>query len=103
MAAGLGWGSPCFPMRLFVCFFFLKQIILFLAVVGLHWCLGFSAGAANRGCSPVVCGLLLWSTDSVGHAGFRSCDSQALEYRLNSCGSHGLVAPQHVASSGTRN
>ena len=100
MAAGLGWGVSLFPHEavcLFLFFFFfnisflLKKIILFLAVVGLHWCLGFSAGAAGRGCSPVVCGGFSCGAQTLGHAGFRSCGSQALEYRLNSCGSHGLV------------
>ena len=33
--------------------------------------------------------------------GLRSCSSQALERRLNSCGCRGLVAPQRVGSSQT--
>ena len=51
-----------------------------MAVLGLHWCVGFFLG--------VVCG------------GF-SCCSQALEHRLNSYGT-GLIPPQRVGSAWNR-
>ena len=54
--------------------------------------MGFSLVVASRGYSPAaVCGLLtavaslLWSMGS-RPVGFSSCSSEALEHRLNSCG-----------------
>ena len=43
--------------------------------------------------------LSLWSTGSRTHS---SCSSRGLELRLSSCGCMGLVAPEHVKSSWTR-
>ena len=75
-------------------------ISLFLAVLGLHGC-GFSLVAANWGsiCSSCATWLLTvvaslieehgllgtWAS-VVAACGLSSCCSQALEHRLNSCG-----------------
>ena len=52
-------------------FFFLKSVSLFLAMLGLHCCMGFSSVAESRGYSlAVLCGLptavapRVWSTGS---------------------------------------
>jgi len=53
-------------------------------MLGLHCCMGFSP--------VVVCRLLLVVASltvehgALGHLGFSSCGSRALERRLNSCG-----------------
>ena len=85
-------GKPSFKKYLF---------ILFLAVLGLHCCQGFSLVA--------VLGLLiavasLWSTTK-GESdflsvvcGLSSCRSWALVNRLSSCGIKTWFAPQHVRS-----
>ena len=64
----------------------------FLAALGLRCCVRASLVAARGGYSSLQCAgfslqwlLLLWSTCS-RRTGFSSCDSQALEYRLSSCG-----------------
>ena len=73
-----------------------KFLNLFLAILGFCFCDSFFLVVANGSYSvPAVCGrwlLLLWSM-AVGHVdfssvacGLTSCDSWALEYRLNSCG-----------------
>ena len=77
-------------------FRFLKVILfvcLFLAVLGLHCCVGFSPVAARGDYSLVaVCGVLISVASLVcrawalGCVGFSSCGFQALELRLNSCG-----------------
>ena len=75
-------------------------IYLFLAVLGLCCCIGFSLVSVIRGYSlTVVHGLLtevaslvaehrLWSTwaPAVAVCGLSSCGPQALEHRLNICG-----------------
>ena len=63
-------------------------ISLFLAVLGLCCCVGFSLVAGSGGYSLVMVRwlLLLWSTGSRACAGFSSCGSRALEHRHNSCG-----------------
>ena len=70
----------------------------------LLWRLFFSLVSANRGSSLVVAlgfslGWLLVVEQALGHVGFCSFGSQALEHRLNSCGTR---APQHVGSSQIR-
>ena len=89
----------------FLCF------CLFLAVLGLGCCEGFSLVVASRTHSSLQCTgfslqwLLLWRSRVLGCVGFSSCStwawccSWALEHRLESCG---FVAPQQVGSSWTR-
>ena len=72
------------------------MIILF-AVPGLRCCAGFSLVAASRGCSLAVCaGFSLQGfscgAQSLGHSGFRSCTSWALEHRLSSCGAQASLS-----------
>jgi len=73
------------------------NIYLFLAVLGHGCCTGFSLVAESRGYSLVLHGLLtvvaslaaelgLWASVTVAR-GLSSCSSQALEHRLDSCGS----------------
>ena len=80
---------------------FIYLIYLFLAVLGLCCCVGFSVVAASGGYSSLRCAgfslrwlLLLLSTGS-RRAGFSSCGSRVLECRSSSCGAraqllHGL-------------
>ena len=72
-----------------------KLKCLFLAVLGLHHCVGLSLAVPSRGYPLlVVCGLLtaygLRCAASLaaehGRRGFRSWGSWALEHRLSSCG-----------------
>ena len=69
----------------------LKNISLFLAVLGLRCCVGFSLVAVSEGCSPGAgmashCSdVSLLSTGSRAR-GFSSCGSRAGEHRLSSCG-----------------
>ena len=86
-------------------FFLIKS--LFLAVLGHRCCLSISLVAASEVCSLIALRRLLISVTSVvpaaGGAGFSSWGSRAQELLLlGSRGSTGLVAPQHVESSGTR-
>ena len=84
-------------------FFFLTInlfIYLFLAALGLHYCMrAFSLVAASRGYSSLRCAgfslpwfLLLWSRALGARAlvvvacSFSSCGSRVLERRLSSCG-----------------
>ena len=65
----------------FLCYWFYFLIILFifiylfLAVLGLHWCAGFSLVGANRGSFSLQCsgfslrGLLLLRSRALGHVG----------------------------------
>ena len=55
-------------------------IYVFLAVLGLHCCTGFSLAAVSRGL------LSSCRAQTLGFMGFSSCSSQNLEHRLNSCG-----------------
>ena len=72
---------------------FVYNIIdLFLSVLCLRCCLGFSLVVMSRGYSWLQCAgfswnwsLLLWSTGS-RLMGFSSCSSRALEQQLNCCG-----------------
>ena len=69
---------------------------LFLAVLGLHCCVGFSLVVVSRGYSLVEVHWLLITTaplavehglqgaSVVGAHGLSSCGSQALEHRINS-------------------
>ena len=93
---GMGGVLPGAAEALFLFF----KIDLFLAVLGLHCCLGFSLVSVSRG-SPVVamCRLLI-AVDSLvaehGSQGFRAavvaahvlcrCGFQALEHKLSCCG-----------------
>ena len=71
-----------------------------MAVLGLRCCTGFSLAAGSRVCSlAAVCRLLIavaslvakhrlkgtWASVVAAH-GLSRCGSQALEHRLNSCG-----------------
>ena len=101
--------------------FFFKFIYLcihsFLAVRGLCSCTGISLVAASRGLLPSwgalvshCPGFSCCRTQTLGclgitavACGLRSCRSQTLEHRLNSCGSWmGLVTPKQVESSRIR-
>ena len=71
---------------------FIYLIYLFLAVLGLCCCVGFSVVAASGGYSSLRCAgfslrwlLLLLNTGS-RRAGFSSCGSRVLECRISSCG-----------------
>ena len=77
---------------------FLK--FLFLFVVGLCYCVwAFSScGVRASRCSSFSC----WRAQALGHAGFSSCSTQALEYRLQQLWYTGLVALQYAGSSWTR-
>ena len=72
--------------------FFLMYV--FLAVLALHCCVGFSLVAASRGYShggarASHCGDFTCGAQGLGHVGFRRCSSQALEHRLSGCGASG--------------
>ena len=82
---------------------------LFLAMLGLHCCVGFSLAAVSRGyslvvmCQPFICrDFSCCRARALGHAGFSSCGSQTLEHKLNNWHA-GLAAPQPVGSSKIRN
>ena len=67
---------------------------LFLAVLGLHCCAGFSLVAASRGYShwrarAPHCGDFTCGAQGLGHVGFRRRRSRAREHRLSSCGASG--------------
>ena len=75
---------PFFPF-----FFFFNFIYLFLAVLDLRCCAGFSLAAASKAYSPVVmCGLLIAVTSLVEHRlqGAGASVLQVPEHRLHSCG-----------------
>ena len=67
-------------------------LFIYLAVLGLHCCPGFSLAVASGGCSlAVVPGLLIWWRLLLWNPGsralgLRSCSSWALEHKLSSCG-----------------
>ena len=70
------------------CAFFLN-VYLFMAVLGLHCCLGFALAAESRGSSRCGarashCSDFCFGAWALGHAGFSSCSFQALEHRLSS-------------------
>ena len=71
--------------------FFFKNLVLFLTVLDLCCCVGFSPVVARRGSSPVVGFSWPWPllfccrVWARGLAGFGSCRSQAQEHRVNSC------------------
>ena len=67
---------------------------VFLDVLALHCCAGFSLVAASRGYShwgarASHCGDFTCGAQGLGHVGFRRCSSQALEHRLSGCGASG--------------
>ena len=80
--------------------FFVKKIIylfIFLAVLDLPFCLGFSLVVVTRGlfssrsawasnCDGFSC----CRAQTLGHVDFSSCSSHALEHRLNNCGTRGM-------------
>ena len=70
-------------------FLFFYFIYLFLAVLGLPCCAGFSLVVASRAYSLVAVYRFLTAeatgTWALGCKGFSSCGSWALEHRLNSC------------------
>ena len=111
---------PAFPLVFFklVDLLSFSSFHLFLAVLDLHCCMGFSLVMVNGGYSLAVVNevlmwwlLLLWSPGS-RWAGFSSCQSWALEHRLNSYGTwaqllHGMwdlptlgIEPMSPASAG---
>ena len=69
-------------------------ICLFLAVLGLRWCMGSSLVVAGRGGLLYGCGAqasycsdFSWcGAPALGRTGFSQCSSWDLEYRLNTCG-----------------
>ena len=71
---------------------------LFLAVLSLHCCTGFSLVAASGGPSLVAVRRLLIAVASPfsehglqGSTGFSSCGSWALEHKFSSCGPQALL------------
>ena len=66
------------------CFFFLRFMCLFLAVLGLCWCVGAFSSCRSRGyCSLLWVAFSLWwllllQRTGSRHARFRSCGSRAL-------------------------
>ena len=85
------WVSAAFSMDIFqgwtwrISLIKKKKIIyLFLSVLNLPCCLGFSLAVASAGFSLQWL-LLLWS-EALGCTGFSSCGSCALERRFSSCG-----------------
>ena len=77
---------PFFPLFFF---FFCNFIYLFLAVLDLRCCAGFSLAAASKAYSPVVvCGLLIAVTSLVEHRlqGAGASVLQVPEHSLHSCG-----------------
>ena len=83
--------------------YFFKSINLFLAVSGLRRCVRISLAVANGSYPSLRCmgfslqWLLLLQSLGSRHAGFSSCGAQPQQLWLM-----GLVAPQHVGSSQTR-
>ena len=65
---------------------------LFLAMLGLCCCMGFSLVAVSRGYSLLAMPAFLIMAGSLsgaqalGLASFSSCDSQAVDHRLSTCG-----------------
>ena len=67
-----------------------------MAVLGLCCCKDFSSVAVIRGTIRIVFSCGEWAShcsgfsclrsQALGHLGFSSCGSQALEHRLGSCG-----------------
>ena len=52
--------------------------LLFLAILGLHCCTGFSLIVASRGYSSLWCaGFSCCAAQALGHLGFSSCGSRA--------------------------
>ena len=77
--------------REFFFFLIILFIYIFLAVLGLHCCTGFSPAVAIGGSLlVVVCGLLMVVTrcraQALEHAGLSGCGSWALEHGFSSCG-----------------
>ena len=73
-------------------------IFLFLGVLGLCCCPGFSEVATRGGGLLLSCdarashcgGFSCGRTQALGHPGFSNCSSWALEHRLSSCGTGAL-------------
>ena len=95
-------------LNLSILFFFLSFYFIFLALLGLHCCVGFSLVAVIIGSSLVpVRELLIAGASLVAGTGFRVCGLQQLwlpgsgaQPQQLSC--MGLVAPRHVGASWTR-
>ena len=96
-------------------FSFNNFIYLFLAVLGLRCHAGFSLVVESRGYSLVAMHKLLFAVAFVVEHGLEcawasvivarelsSCDSWALEHRLNSCGTWVYLLWWHVGSSQIR-
>ena len=67
------------------CAIYLNFIYLFLAVLGLHCCMGFPSAAVSRGCSRVAVHRLLMMVKSLvcralvpGHLGFSRCSVRSV-------------------------
>ena len=95
MQRRLGDGSS---PSVFCCSVFLNSFMcLLLAVLGLCCCVAFSLTAAGRGYSPLQCVsfsfavALLLRSRALGHSGFSSWCSWALEHRLSACGTQALL------------
>ena len=89
------------PQSKIVCFF------LFMAVLGLRYCTGFSPVAASGGrCSWLWCvGISLRWPPLLQNSGSRTCGRQLLwgsKAQALQLWFTGLVVPQHVGSSQTR-
>ena len=83
--------SYSFPLWLIINLKIILSIIyLFLAVLGLHCCVGFSLAPESAGYSPLCMDFPLWWLLLLWSAGSRcvgfSYGSQALEHGLSSCG-----------------
>ena len=81
--------SPLFKFKFFSFYFLI--IYLFLAALGLHCCVGFSLQQVEISlhCSEQAsyCGGFSYcGAQALGHMGFSSCVSWALEHRLSSYG-----------------
>ena len=77
----------------FLHLFFYMKICLFLVMLSLSCCMGFSLVAATRDCSLLmVCGLLVMVASPVvdpavfAACGLSRCGSWAVAHRLSSCG-----------------
>ena len=59
---------------------------LFLAVLGLHCCMGFSL--AGHGLASHCSGFFCWAAQALEHEGFSSCSSWAQQLWLLGSGAH---------------
>ena len=66
-------------------------------------CSGWGLLPSCSVCASYCCSFSCCGTWTLGHTGFSSCGSQALEYGAQQLWHTSLVAPRHVESSRTRN